>query len=238
MSYPVVSRADARSYLQKLRDDPSAELELNICNRDEGSDEDWDDIAEQLLVKLAALESPGMIKKGDPRANQFETAASPIVHEHIPKHPALADPEFWTWLGVVHGRQIIDWRYGPTGGLANFGAGPAGENFYFRLWLRADIGFDSGSTDTYELAKVGDIDFWRSHVFRQGYGEVRAFVRALVNFQFPAASKRKPRLNHGDIRDLVKRLKRARTNLMFELMSETRARDFIESEWATLAKPA
>lgn len=235
MSYPVVSRADARGFLQGLRDDPPAAQEPNICFRDEGDDLDWEEIASQLIAALSTLQSPGAIKKGDARGNQFEKAGSPIVHKGLPQHSALSDPEFWTWLAVAHGREIVDWRYGPTGSLANFGAGPAGENFFFRLWLRADIGFNPTAQDTYALAKLGDIDFWRSHVFRQGYGEVRTFTRALLNFQFPAADGHKPRLSHEDIRDLVKRLKRARTNLLFELMSEPRAQDYIESEWAALA---
>jgi hypothetical protein len=235
MSYPTVSRADARSYLQKKRDEPAGEQDLNICMRDEGADLDWEEAASQLIAELTKLQSPGPVKKGDPRGNQFEKSASTIVHERLPQHPALTDPEFWTWLAVVHGQEIVDWRYGSAGSLANFGAGPAGENFFFRLWLRADIGFDAAAEDSYGLAKLGDIDFWRSHVFRQGYGEVRAFTRALLDFQFPAAEGHKARLSHDDIRDLVKRLKRARTNLMFELMTEARARDYIESEWATLA---
>jgi hypothetical protein len=235
MSYPVLSRADARTYLQKLRDDPNTEQELNVCFRDEGEEWPWDETAAQVIASLTQLQTPGVIKKGDPRANKFEKAASPIVHKLLPQHPALTDPDFWTWLAVVHGREIVDWRYGPKGGLANFGAGPAGENFFFRLWLRADIGFNETEKNSYALAELGDIDFWRSHVFRQGYGEVRTFTRALLNFQFPATDDHKPRLSQDDIRDLAKRLKRARTNLMFELMTEPRARDYIESEWATLA---
>jgi hypothetical protein len=235
MSYPVVSRADARGYLQKRRDEPHSEQELNVCYRDEGEDLDWEDMASQLIAALTKLQTPGVISKGDPRGNQFETAASAIVHQHLPQHPALTDPEFWTWFAVVHGHDIVDWRYGPKGALANFGAGPAGENFFFRLWLRADIGFDAAAHDSYALARLGDIDFWRSHVFRQGYGEARTFVRALLNFQFPAAEGHKARLSHDDIRDLAKRLKRARTNLLFELMTEPRAREYIESEWAMLA---
>ena len=41
-----------------------------------------------------------------------------------------------------------------------------------------------------------------------------------------------------DIRALAKHLKRARSNLMFELMSEHRASQFIENEWKRLASVA
>src|SRR4051812_36009027 len=121
MPYLAVTRADARSYLQKLRDEPDTEQQLNVCVRDEGEDLDWEETASQVIAALTKLQSPGPIKKGDPRGNQFEKTASPIVHQSLPRHHALTDPDFWTWLAVVHGREIVDWRYGAAGSLANFG---------------------------------------------------------------------------------------------------------------------
>ena len=243
MAYHVLSKSEARLYLQSVEAAVSAQAPLPPLpegrTAEEGSEEDWGTIAAELRATLEKLISESGGKAGEVKGGPFEAAAAPAIHVLLPaEHPALADPEFWVWLTVTHCTDIVDWRYPGKRNLKNFGVGGAGENFLYRLWLRAEIARSPGSADEYELPRVGDIDFWRSHIFRQGYGEVRTFARALVEFQFPAESGRKPRLKIDEIRALAKQLKRARTNLMFELMSEDRAARFIESEWERLATAA
>ena len=236
MPYPILSKAEARLYLQAAETAAAAEEltpafpEPRIA--DDGSDEDWDAIATDIRAILGKLASESSGNEGEVKGGAFEAAAGPAIHSLLPEeHPALADPEFWVWLTLTHGIDVVDWRYPGKRNLKNFGVGGSGENFLYRLWLRAEIVHSPGDSDEYKLSRVGDIDFWRSHIFRQGYGEVRPFARALVEFQFPATNGRKARLKIADIRTLAKQLKRARSNLMFEVMSETRAADFIESEW-------
>lgn len=238
MSYPALSRSEARSYLdaqkQGLNPNPPA-----IRSVDEGDEVDWVSIAADLIAKLSKLMSGDPVKKrSDSRGAEFEIKAGPIVHKALPSHEALADPEFWTWLAVLHGASIVRWRYDNDPNTQNFGVGSPGENLLFRIWLRAEVAYQPSASDPYELARAGDIDFWRSHIFRQSYADARAFARALLDFQFPKAGGRKPRLSISEIRDLAKHLKRARTNLLFELMDGERAAGFIESEWAKLASPA
>lgn len=238
MSYPALSRPEARSYLDalKLGLNPNAPAVRSV---DEGEDIDWESMATDLVAKLSKLMSGEPVKKrSDARGAEFEIQAGPIVHRSLPSHEALADPEFWTWLAVLHGGSIVRWRYENDPNPQNFGVGSSGENLLFRIWLRAEVAHQPTASDPYELARVGDIDFWRSHIFRQSYADARAFARALLNFQFPKASDRKPRLSISEIRDLAKHLKRARTNLLFELMDSERAAGFIETEWARLASPA
>ena len=234
MPYPVVSRAEARTFLLGRRENPEmARPEPRTI--DLGVEEDWDAVASEIVdaITTIAEPAPGSDQAVDGRS--FEVAAGPEVHRRLLPHPALADPEFWTWFAIWHGLEIIEHRYGEEPDLKNFGIGAAGENFIYRLWLRAEIAHDPTREDEYELAKTGDIDFWRSHIFRQGYANCRAFAHALIEFQFPAEIGRKPYLNIPQIRELVKYLKRARTNLMFEVMDEARAKTFIESEWARVA---
>lgn len=238
MSYPVISRVDARNYLMASGEDVAAPPSPPIRMVAEGTDEDWESIASTVVAALSDLTNTVTEKDKEIGGSAFEIAASPIVHRLLPAHPALADPEFWMWLAITYGKEIVEWRYGGKADRKNFGVGGAGENFFYRLWLRAEIAYDPDNADEYELAKFGDIDFWRSHLFRQGYADARIFARALLKYQFPAEQARKPRLKTLEIRDLAKRLKRARTNLMFEIMNEPRAREFIEKEWATLAAPS
>ena len=84
------------------------------------------------------------------------------------------------------------------------------------------------------MAALGDVDFWRSHIFRQSYANGAEFARALIKFQFAKGADGKPTLPQEAIRELVKRLKTARSNLLVELMDEERATRFIKAESAKL----
>jgi len=162
------------------------------------------------------------------------------VHKAIPKnHPAISDPGFWTWLAVTHFVELIEWRYGdkPEGSnLKNYGVGAPIENFLYRSWLRTEIAYDRRAADPYHLVGLGDVDFWRSHVFRQSYSCARQFARALIRFQFPGGPEGRSRLQIAQIRELAKRLSAARTNLLVEIMEPERATRFIEGEWEKLAE--
>lgn len=234
MPYPILSKAEARSYLLSTSDDDKP-LPPPARSADDGPDQDWDTLGAEVSAKLLNLLDKHATN-GKIDGSAFEAEAAPEVHRTFPTHPALADAEFWIWLAVSHCEEVVRRRYSGSLNPQNFGVGGAGENLLYRLWLRAEIAFNAAAEDNYALARFGDIDFWRSHIFRQGYGDARTFVRALLEFQFPAQTGRKPRLKIAEIRALAKQLKRARSNLMFEVMNEARAALFIQSEWDRLAE--
>ena len=234
MPYPILSKAEARQYLI-VEEGASAPPLPAARQADDGPDLDWDTLGSDIAAILLELADKHQTAKGKVEGGDFEASASAEVHKRLPLHPALADAEFWIWLALTHCEEVVKRRYAGSQNAKNFGVGGAGENLLYRLWLRAEIAYDAGAKDRYALSRFGDIDFWRSHIFRQGYGDVRGFARALLEFQFPAKAKRKPRLKIPEIRALAKHLKRARSNLMFEVMTEARAVEFIESEWDRLA---
>lgn len=239
MPYPVISKAEARTYLLALEASRSAEAlapplpSAHIIPQ--GSKEEWEQFGATIAARLMGLTTEFTSSDGKPMGAEFEAAAGPEIHKLLPLHPALSDPEFWNWITLSYGEPIVRWRYGEIQNLKNFGVGAATENYLYRLWLRAEMVFKPGAKDPYELARVGDIDFWRSHVFRQRYAEARSFIRAFVEFQFPSKNSRKTRLRVSEIREFAKHIKRARSNLTLELMSEARALRFIESEWERLS---
>jgi hypothetical protein len=71
-------------------------------------------------------------------------------------------------------------------------------------------------------------------LFRQGYANARNFARALLRFQYPSADKNSPNLKIDQIRTLVKRLRRLRSNLFLEILPEEECRAVIEAEAAVV----
>ena len=41
----------------------------------------------------------------------FEAKGTVLVHEALPDHEALRDPEFWYWIACSVGRELIEARY-------------------------------------------------------------------------------------------------------------------------------
>lgn len=208
-----------------------------------GSGNDIDQVLVELARKLDEIKSrfPERLRRRDPAGGKFETEACSEVHRALPFDPQmLADYEWWMWLAVFHFRELVDWRHGGETGQAapaNFGIGNGSENLLYRMWLRADAGYDPARSDPYDLARRGDQDFWRSHVFRQGYGRCRSLVRALILYQFPDSAAGNPSLNTDEIRELAKRLRRLHPNVFFEYLDENTAYELIRAE-AERAKQA
>ena len=243
MRYPTMTASDATTYLQAKRAGNPVDVETVV--RFSGSGEEFDgSFLEPLrasLTKLMASFPEGIKSKSDAKANAFEGKAARIIHEGLPiDSQVLADPEFWIWLAVAQFPDVVEWRYrygkeDSAAQLANYGVASRTENLLYRLWLRAELVLDDAATDRYHLADSGQIDFYRSHLFRQGYANARGFARALLRFQYPKTSNpAEPNLKLLEIRDLVKRLRRMRSNLFLEILPEEECRAVIEAEAAVV----
>ena len=239
MRYPTMTASDANTYLVAHRNGVAMDAESLVRIKGAGSDLDQSFVVSlrEALGSLRAGWPDGF--KNDRERNVFEGKASRLVHSIVPADSEmLCDPEFWIWLGVVHFPDVVEWRYGnPEGGtkLANYGVGSRTENLLYRLWMRAELVLDESAKDRYHLADAGQIDFYRSHLFRQGYANARNFARALLRFQYPNADPAAPKLKIVEIRDLVKRLRRMRSNLFLEILPEEECRAVIEAEAAVVA---
>lgn len=235
MRYPIISTKDASSYLASKRAGTPIELERLVRMRGDGPEMDYtpiSDLRADLDILMRQFGTDGM--KSMTKANQFEADAATAIHRRLSLPvDVLADPDFWLWLSVTHCSDVVEWRYGNTAGgtgLPNYGIGARNENLLYRLWLRADLVLDDEADDRYHLCKRGQIDFYRSHLFRQGYANARNFARALLRFQYPHEEATTPRLKVDEIRTLVKRLRRLRTNLFVEILGEQECRSVIEDE--------
>ena len=175
------------------------------------------------------------LARGDGTA-KFEAAACVLLHRRLPSDEALTDPGFWVWFAVVPGLALIRERYPTPGkpyvpGVENFTSRTVKETLFYRARVRAEVARDPSREDPDELARYGDVDFCRSHMFRQTFAEHRDLLTALVAFQYPEGPPRLRGKNQAELRELVKYLRRACANLTVEMMDEERARRFVETEW-------
>lgn len=239
MRYPILTAVDATAYLFSRRTGSDADVDHLVKLRGEGQEVDLE-FVDGLRERLDAIQSEfaeGL--KNQKNGNRFEAMAARAVHESVPNCPeVVGDSEFWIWLAVVHFRELVEWRYGNPAegtGLANFGIGARVENLLYRSWLRAEILLDEEADDRYHLSEAGQVDFYRSHLFRQTYANARNFARALLRFQYPHKDPAAPNLKVGQIRELVKRLRRLRANLFLEILEEAECRQVIETEASIVA---
>lgn len=236
MTYPILSAKLAEKYLETVKDHPDTAIEQYIAYRDAiDSFSDKNAIDLKQIILSIRQRYPNQILPKSRHASQFEAEASPLIHAALGNKQCCADPEFWTWLAVAHFLDLTKWRYGDDLKVANLGIGAPAENFIYRLWLRAEVVFDMGAPDPYELAKRGpSIDFWRSHIFRINYANWRPFARALVRFQYPEDNEN-GRLERAEIRELAKRLTQIKSNQIFACLNDAEAFSLIESEAKSLA---
>lgn len=235
MRYPILTTTDASIYFINKRAGTPIELDRLVKTRGEGP-ELPQEFVNDLVADLASIKTrfPEGLKSAR-SANTFEALAARAIHSGVKVSvEILADPDFWLWLAAVHFSDIVEWRYGnPPGGTgaANYGVGARSENLLYRLWLRAELVLDEQATDRYHLCDRGQIDFYRSHLFRQDYANARNFARALLRFQYPdRIDVAQPFLKVDQIRELVKRLRRLRSNLFMEILDEIDCRKVIEDE--------
>lgn len=260
MPYPIMPEIAATTWFEQWKT-KCEEAEIRVPapeipaaeERPAGEDVDWTDVCSSMITKLEAIWEPNKDK-------EFESKAAIIVHECLPDHAALRDPEFWSWLSMSVGAELVNTRYPykpkdrPNSqpeedkpeeqnrpsylpAKANYFGNSAKENFFFRLWIRTEMARIEGADDdtAYKYVAPGAIDFWRSHIFRQLYAHHRPFAQAFVDFQFPAGGFNGA-LNTYQIRELAKELLKACANVQVELLDMDQSGVLIKRVWQK-AKP-
>ncbi len=245
MRYRTIQTADARELVNALLGGESPSTDGRERWAGSGAEFDEERLAE-LARSLVDLKSEVSEQRpGAPQAafRDFDARATVLVHRAIPRDAdLLGDFDFWAWLALTRNAEVVLWRFPPKrpteGGewnlapvLHNFGIGASArrrsENYLYKLWLRAELALrDDGLGDPYRFARRGDVDFWTSHVHRQGYSAYRDLAGALIRFQYPDELEGEPRLFPGQesedkrgIRTLAKRIKRLQANVEFGFLA-------------------
>lgn len=241
---------DAEALLRRWVESPDELIDFTPAVKVFGDGEELDEAPleqalAQLVEEVRRQKDAGKLVATDAVSRGFDAMAAEVLHRAIPADvDVIGRFEFWIWLAVTHLREVIIWRFpgrlrdGATGSREptnpnNFGLGSGRrsrvENYPYKLWMRADCA-RVGDGDPYRFVRRGDVDFWTSHVMRQGYAAYRGLARALVKFQFPDELGDKPRLFAGQEKDgkqgmrtLAKLLKRLQANVEFVLLDEAEA---------------
>ncbi|HER34404.1 MAG: hypothetical protein JXJ30_00820 [Halothiobacillaceae bacterium] len=246
MPYPVVNDKEARIWWKAWSDssDPTAPPESPPPEKSEyGDSHDWHQIVTSTLGKLHELYDKVESNSEKMSTDRFEAQACTVIHDELPEDEALADSGFWIWVATGPGLDLVIRRYpikeregkpSKIPGRDNFTSSNARETFFYRMWVRAHLAHDKNRTDPYQLARAGDVDFWRSHVFRQMASEAKPMLAAFIEFQYPNGSEGSKRLKQEEVRKLVKYIKRASANIVIETLNKAEARSMIERQWAKI----
>lgn len=157
-------------------------------------------------------------KATDALKDHIEGELSCVLFEGLRNLDAcvLTDPGFWRYLAVWEMFDFVQWRDGENCKLVSFGAGshsPTWDCVPKRMFVRARIAFEAGAEgDWKELAGIPGTDVWRSHVLRVKTGNSPALSAALLEAWDAQLIRTK------EVRDVAKRIKRLRSNMVFELM--------------------
>lgn len=241
MRYFIMTPGKAVRFMTLRREDVEPTLDGYIEEKGVGAQLPPERV-KALRAKLLSLKEdfPAELRGKDSAGSQYEALGCEVIHSILPYDlQMLSDPGFWIWLAVTQLSDIVEWRHGGTGrlaNLANYGIGNRVENLFFRMWLRAELVKDHTSSDPYWLAKRGQQDFWRSHVLRVNYANVRALTKALVLFQYPGSEK--ATLPTAGIRELAKRLKRLHANVVYEFLTPPQIELILVEQSADLSMEA
>jgi hypothetical protein len=243
MDYPTISYDQARAWWRAWEAAGEPGDSPDAVENTSGFHWYWGTEATTLANDLLDLLERSREAGGRDRFARFEAEAAVRIHRTLPRdHLALADPEFWIWYAVDPGLSVVRARYSGNTipGMANFASPNARESLFYRLWVRGEMGWRRDEADPYRLARYGDIDFWRSHVFRQKYAEYPALLEAFARFQYPEGPEGQPHIpltnNQRKLRAFVKRIKRICTNVMVEFFDIEEALELMEEEWSRLCR--
>lgn len=238
--YPVVRLVEAQRYVLRRQNG-----ELGVEDRpdfeEEGASGDETllpavtDIADRISDLYQS--SKARFTSGIAR-DRFEGSLAVQLHERLREFPArvLTDDDFWRYLAVRGLYEFVSWRDGQSSGspaLASFGASSPRVNYDcvpFRMFVRADIAsliVKSGAQDldVMDISSVAGTDLWRSHILRSQSSFSPDYVRLLLEHHergvLPAAV----------VRDLAKRVKRVRSNVLIEALDAEGSRTMFDREF-------
>jgi len=204
-------------------------------------------LVDSLLATIAnaVMKQRAKVDKNNWPKETLDAIAFEIIHKTLPPdYDMLADDRFWSRFALVYLFDLIKWRFpgkAPKGfNLENVGIGSSrtkrSENYLFKLWVRGELSRLVGDADPYKLGRHGSVDFWTSHIHRQGFPACRQVAVELIRFQYPPEKQGQPRLFQGQedvangkvgVRTLVKRIRRLWATVEYTLLQADEVKGII-----------
>ncbi|USX46296.1 hypothetical protein [Dietzia kunjamensis] len=236
--YQVVTRPDAAAYVQGRANGSLGPHDLKVSYRGAEADDLVDAIEDTLETVLEGWHAREDTKyRTDQSRDELEGELSAELHSGLAALPAsvLTDRDFWRFC-ATYLYDFVTWRQPSktvTASLAYFGAQSNGigrECVPHRMFDRAHIasvgGFLSGDDDPYSLAKFGAADVWKSHILRVANGNAPMVAREILQ------DVKEGTLKTDVVRPMVRNLRRARSNIIFEILNQEQARSLVDRETA------
>jgi hypothetical protein len=235
---------DASEYVVGRRNGVlSSEADLRSTFRDVDTAEDPVDVIDAALEDLLdEWRSQKDSKKASER-DEFEGTLAVTLYETLKDLPAevLTDRDFWRYMSVRM-YEFIQWRDGETCSLESFGATGSALNWNcvpLRMFNRAhvaEVGRLAAGSDQefYGVDLPGATDLWRSHILRvlTSYSPfvVHEMLKDYGNWTDRAKTLGMQRKDA--VREYAKDLRRARSNLLFEVLDDESVADLLQTQTA------
>jgi hypothetical protein len=198
---------------------------------------------EEEFIHLQEIIRKEMAKKSKkPSSNErssVEFSTAKWLHQILSYDKnAFSDVEFWLWLSIKYFRDFIKWRAGgtPTIKIANFGINSSTsvsitENVLYRMWVRANIGYNEELNDPYKnITPTKTYDFWQSFIVRRDFANIECISKAFINKLFEA------KLNTNEYREIGKWLTGIQSNLLFNSLTDEQAENLLKNKIEEIRK--
>lgn len=230
MSYPVTTLHSLQVYISNKRDGAGLVNKPEIIHRGVGEDS-FDKVRKDVLAILDSWKKS--IKSIGDNAAQKEILEAELSIEVFRalmdlQVPTLTDSDFWRFLSCHYFYDFIEWRDGKECAVASFGANANTITFDcvpYRMFNRALIAYGiSEDLADLDYAKVPGTDLWRSHILRVMNSLSVTMTQAILDRSL------EKKLPTSVVREVVKRLRKNRANIVFEMMSYEEALEMLDLE--------
>lgn len=230
MQYPTISVHSYQRYINELREGSPLENRPEAVLRGQGEEPFLRVRAELLRILDEWKKSLKSIGDSSAKKEELEAKLSGEVFRVLEDLPVtlLTDSDFWRYLSCEYFFQFTLWRDGEGCALASFGASSSSVSFDcvpFRMFNRGLIAFTiSDDMNDLDYAEIPGTDLWRSHILRVLTSYSASMTQVILDY-FEAG-----KLPTAVVREVAKRLRKARANVVFEVLDYHEAELIIKRE--------
>jgi len=205
------------------------------------------DVATAVVLDVA--NATQVFKEGhsDLEGDAFEAGVASTVFDGLRQLPTevLVEPGFWRYVSLRHFADFIFWRHSekrskksvPGGDVVNWGLEDSklSRCMPLRIYLRGFVSNKNMQRGGHELASMGDVDKWASHVLSQSFACHVEMIEAQFAGMEELALQGAPKLDEH-LRKLPKRLRVLSSDFVFPILGREECTMIVEREVQELGK--